>query len=71
MNDGLAKWLHKDCKTDPELAYWLPKYKEARGTIRFQDLGCMFLGIKKLAEQQDLIGWKNNYYDVIHFCLIL
>ncbi len=24
--DKLSKWLDKDGKTDPELAYWIPKY---------------------------------------------
>ena len=24
INDGIAKWLHKDYKTDPQLARWLP-----------------------------------------------
>ena len=59
MNDDLGVWLRKGNKTDPELAYWITRYIQARGTIRFQDLGRMSVAIKELAKQQDVIGFRN------------
>jgi hypothetical protein len=32
---SLEEWLHKDDKTEPELAYWIPKYIQMRGTTQF------------------------------------
>ena len=59
MVDSLEVWLRKGNKTDPELAYYIPKYMQARGTIRFQDLGRMSARVKELAKQQDVIGFRN------------
>ena len=59
MTDSLSCWLSKGDKTDAELAYYIPKYVLARGTIRFQDLGMMSPEVRLLAEEQDLIGWQN------------
>jgi hypothetical protein len=39
--DKLAKWLETDKKTDPELAYWIPKYIFMRGDKPFAELGAM------------------------------
>ena len=33
MSQSLEAWMHKDGKTDPEVAYWVSKYIEARGSI--------------------------------------
>ena len=35
MTDKLSAWLNKSGKTDPELAYYIPKYIMGRGTIKF------------------------------------
>ena len=59
MNDSLAAWMHKGGKTDPEIAYWVPKYVQSRGSVRFQDLGSMSPSMRLLAKEQDLIGWRN------------
>lgn len=59
MTEKLSAWLNKSGKTDPELAYWIPKYTLARGTITFQDMGNMSPSVKRLAEEQDAIGWRN------------
>ena len=59
MTEKLSVWLYKSDKTDPELAYWIPKYIMGRGTIKFQDLGPMSPSVQRLAEEQDLIGWRN------------
>ena len=72
MCESLEVWLHKGSKTEPELAYWLPKYIEGRGALRFQDLGMMSPGMRSLAVEQDVIGWRNfmegriskKFYDI-------
>ena len=72
MCDSLELWLHKGGKTEPELAYWLPKYIEGRGVLGFQDLGVMSPEMRSLAMEQDLIGWRNfmegrisrKFYDI-------
>jgi hypothetical protein len=33
--DELSKWLDTDSKTDPELAYWIPKYILLQGDKPF------------------------------------
>ena len=33
MTEKLSEWLYKSEKTDPELAYWVPKYIMGRGTV--------------------------------------
>jgi hypothetical protein len=33
--DDLSRWLEKDDKMDPELAYWIPKYIHMRGDKPF------------------------------------
>jgi hypothetical protein len=57
--DKLSKWLDTDSRTDPELAYWIPKYILMRGDKPFSTLGYMSSKLKALAESQDQIGWKN------------
>jgi hypothetical protein len=57
--DELSKWLDKDGQTDPELAYWIPKYILMRGDKPFLKMGYMSTKLKSLAESQDRIGWKN------------
>ena len=59
MCESLEVWLHQGGKTEPELAYWIPKYVEGRGSLRFQDLGTMSPEMSSLAREQDVIGWKN------------
>ena len=59
MNDDLEVWLRKGNKTDPELAYWITRYIQARGTIKFKDLGRMSAEVQQLAEQQNVIGFRN------------
>ena len=55
----LEVWLHKDGKTDPQLAYWLGKYIMGRGEIKFAELGQMTEDVSRLARGQDLIGYRN------------
>jgi hypothetical protein len=57
--DELRKWLDMDSRTDPELAYWIPKYILMRGNKPFLTLGYMSSKLKVLAESQDQIGWRN------------
>ncbi len=51
--EKLIKWLDTDSRTDPELAYWIPKYILIRGNKPFLTLGCMSSKLKALAESQD------------------
>ena len=37
----LEGWLHRDGKTDPEIAFWICKYILGRGETRFAELGQM------------------------------
>jgi hypothetical protein len=57
--DELSKWLDMDSRTDPELAYWIPKYILMQGDKPFLKMGYMSLMLKALAESQDHIGRKN------------
>ena len=57
--DELEAWLHKDGKTDCEIAYWIPKFIRCRGVNNMEDLGKMSEGMKMLAVSQDIIGWHN------------
>ena len=57
--DKLEQWLERDGITDPELAYWIPKYILMRGNKPFEDLGAMSPGMKALARSQDTIGYRN------------
>ena len=59
--EDLSKWLQTDGFTDPELAYWIPKYIICRGTVSFSDmgnLGPMSALLLTLAALQDVIGWR-------------
>jgi hypothetical protein len=57
--DDLSRWLEKDDKTDPELAYWIPKYILMRGDKPSSELGAMSSKMLSLARSQDKIGWRN------------
>jgi hypothetical protein len=57
--DKLSKWMEVDGRTDPELAYWIPKYILMQGDKPFLMLGYMSPKLKALAESQDRIGWRN------------
>lgn len=59
MTSSLEVWLNRGGNTEPQLAYWIPKYVGGRGTIRFQDLGSMSPSVLLLAKEQDEIGWRN------------
>jgi hypothetical protein len=48
--DELSKWLDTDSRTDPELAYWIPKYILMRGNKPFSNLGFMSSKLKALAK---------------------
>ncbi len=54
--DELSKWMEADGRTDPELAYWIPKYILMQGDKPFLTLGYMSPKLKALAESQDRIG---------------
>jgi hypothetical protein len=51
--DELSKWLDTDSRTDPVLAYWIPKYILMRGDKPFSTLGYMSSNLKALAKSQD------------------
>ena len=53
----LDRWLNEDHRTEPELAYWIPKYLLMRGRD-FARLGPMSPSLQRLAASQDLIGWR-------------
>ena len=48
----------KGNRTDPEIAYWVPKYLLLRGCSPFSSLGAMSPAILRLARCQDEIGWR-------------
>ena len=56
--DKLSSWLTQDNKTDPELAYYLPKYILFRGSRSWSTLGVMSPGMRAVAMAQDSIGWR-------------
>ena len=58
QTDQLSKWLDKDNNTEPELAYWLPKYILMRGNKPFSEMGDMSNKMRELAQSQDKIGWR-------------
>ena len=45
-------------QTDPEIAYWVPKFLLLRGSTRFGSLGAMSTAMQRLANSQDEIGWR-------------
>ncbi len=51
--------MEKDNNTDPELRYWIPKYIQGRGQLRFSELGRMSTDVEQVARDQDIIGWRN------------
>jgi hypothetical protein len=77
--DKLCRWMEADKKTDPELAYWIPKYILMRGDKTFLALGYMSPKLKALAESQDKIRWRNfteghisiHFYEIQTFHLAM
>jgi hypothetical protein len=67
--DKLGQWLEKDDITDPEIAYWIPKYILMRGDKPFADMGAVSPGMKALAQSQDNICYPNfmERYILIYF----
>jgi hypothetical protein len=63
VDNGGAKqvpWIGTNNRTDPELAYWIPKYILMRGDKPFPMMGYMSPPkIKALVESQDLTRWCN------------
>jgi hypothetical protein len=55
----LEKWMETDGRTDPELIYWIPKYILMQNNKQFTQLGYMSKKMRKLADSQDKIGWRN------------
>jgi hypothetical protein len=53
----LEQWLHQGNRTDPELAYWLPKYLLFEGRKKFSEMGAMSPDLQRAAESIDAIGW--------------
>lgn len=54
----LQKWLDAS-DTHPELAYWLPKYALLRGTRRLSSFPYLSADMRRAAEGQDKIPWKD------------
>jgi hypothetical protein len=77
--DKLGQWPERDGITNPELAYWIPKYILMRGNKPFADLGAMSPGMKALAWSQDTIGYRNfmeghisiHFYKIQNFHLAM
>jgi hypothetical protein len=55
----LDSWLLNNNNTDSELAYWLIKYIQGRGSLKFADLGTLTPDLLQAAHNQDMIGWRN------------
>jgi hypothetical protein len=55
----LENWLTLNNNTDSELAYWLIKYIQGRGNLKFAELGQLSPNLQQLARSQDKIGWRN------------
>ena len=58
QTNELSIWLDQDNTTEPELAYWLPKYILMRGDKPFSEMGDMSNKMRELAQTQDKIGWR-------------
>ena len=56
--EALEAWMEQDERTDNKLCYYLPKYILFRGTCSMASLGPMSLVMRKAAEDQDLIRWR-------------
>ena len=54
----LQRWMETGNRTDPEIAYWVPKFLLLRGSTRFGSLGAMSTAMQRLANSQDEIGWR-------------
>ena len=57
--EELGSWMFADNRTEPQIAYWVPKFIMYRGNKKFSEMGDMSPEIIALAESQDLIGWRN------------
>ena len=57
--EELRAWMSSHGNTDPQLVHWVSKYILERGEVKFENLGSMSPELKKLAESQDKIGWRN------------
>ena len=61
-----------------EIAYWAPKYILYRGTKKFAELGVMSPTMRRIAQSQDVIGWRNfmegriskQFYNLQHLHLV-
>ena len=56
--EALSTWMHQGGKTDPELAYWVPKYLLLRGATKFAAMGPMSARLSAAGRSQDEIGWR-------------
>jgi len=56
MVDCLEDWMHST-STDPDLAYWIPRYLRSRNTRSFCNLGILPPHLSALARSQNEIGW--------------
>lgn len=55
---GLEDWMQKSY-THPSLAHAVSHYVFHRGAVKFQDIPGLPFELRRLAEEQDLIGWEN------------
>ncbi len=71
--DELMKWMAQDDRTDPEILYWIPKFILMRGDKPLFEIGAMSHPCRALADNQDLIGWRDftKGYISTHFYAIL
>ncbi len=57
--EDLSMWLNQEHLTDPEFAYWIPKYIMMHGDKPFASLGVMSPRMKTPEISQDKIRWQN------------
>ena len=68
----LTKWMAQDNRTDLESLYWIPKFILMRGDKPLSEMGAMPHQFRAVAENQDLIGWRDftKGYISTHFYAI-
>ena len=57
--EELGAWLFADGRTEPQIAYWVPKFIMYGGNVTFAEMGDMSPEILVLARSQDLNKRRN------------
>ena len=56
--EELRDWMDSH-NTHPEIQYWIPRYVQLRGSRRLSSFDQLSPEIRRWAEAQDAIGWRN------------